>query len=93
MITPEMVSGWTAIEDHPTIPLCLTSCIHYQLQAGFKGDIYSPPTAGEGYGFLWLQWETAGSICRSITWRFLHQTVQDPDFVVQNEGPYEPEMW
>lgn len=41
-----------AIKIHPTIPFYLTSCIHLQMWAGFKGDPYSLPVVGENYNFL-----------------------------------------
>lgn len=41
-----------AIKIHPTVPLCPTSCIHLQMQAGFKGDPYSLSVVGGNYNFL-----------------------------------------
>lgn len=57
-----------AVKDHPTVPLCLTSGFHLQMQVGFEGDPYSLEVhGGEDFSFLWLQWGTSGSIGRSTT--------------------------
>lgn len=57
-----------AAKDHSTVPLCLASGFHLQMQVGFEGVPYSLKAhRREDTGFLQLQRATSVSIGRSIT--------------------------
>lgn len=47
------VTGRDAVKDHPTLPLCLASGVHLQIQVEFVCDPYSLEAhKGEDFGFL-----------------------------------------